>query len=138
MKSMFKIHRFVFPFLVAILFLSGCIFEVSVMPFGADIVHAKLIKKDSLASFYNIEYRGWSDVESLTVYVDFESCKGNAFIENGKPIGACYPDYAAQKHVLFPAGSFTGSQVVKWLANQGDSASAQLYMSYKDGKTTVL
>jgi hypothetical protein len=121
------------------IFLCGCLFEVSPKPFDAKIIEVKRVGTDSLKAVYDIKYSGWTQVDSLNVYVAFESCRDSIFYINGKWEAGCYPDYDAARNIkVFRLGNFNGSQKVTWTLNQGDTAYVQLYISYREEKTWTL
>ena len=110
----------------------GCLFETSCKPFDGDVSSVTLVKRDEKTATYSIKYNGWSTVDSLGVFVRFESCKRNSRLINNKWEAVCQTDlhpWGSEK--TFPNGRFEGVENVRWSLDHGDTAYVELLMFEK-------
>ena len=120
------------PLLLFLLLFWSCLFETSYKAFDGDISSVTLVKRDERSATYSVKYNGWSTVDSLGVFVQFESCKRNFRNVNNKWEVVCHTDlhpWGSEK--TFPSGRFEGVENVTWSLEHDDTAYIELLMFTK-------
>ena len=130
-KAKSSIWKHILFFLFPHLF-SGCLFETSSAAFDGYISSVTLVKQDERTATYSVKYNGWSTVDSLGIFVQFETCKQNARFVNNKLEAIYYTNLQPwESEKTFPSGRFEGIESVTWTLDHGDTIYIQLQMFTK-------